>query len=156
VLAERGGIGVAEGFPIEDDCGGEAAGADAARGGERGVRVRSGFAGTNAQGFLGGGQERGRTFNVARGAQANEAAVLAGRLESEEVIEGGDAVSLAGGNAERFGDKADRRLVEKAERFLNGVESFDEGVARKAVTPHGAIDDTPTLIVRGERGLFQG
>jgi len=79
----------------------------------------------NAEGFFSGGEKGGRALDVAGGAHANEAAVLAGRLESEEVVEGGDTVGLAERDAERFGDEAERRLVEIAERFLNGVESFD-------------------------------
>lgn len=80
----------------------------------------------------------------------------AGRLESEEVVEGGDAVGLAKGNAERLGDKAERGLVEITEGFLNSVESFDEGVAGETVAAHGAVDDAPAFVVGRKRGFFQG
>lgn len=153
---KRGGIGVAEGVAVEDDCRGEAAGADAARGGQRCVGVGSGFAGLNAEGLFGGGEKRGCAFDVAGGTHADEAAVPARRFKSKEVIEGGDSVGLAERDAKRFCDEAERGLVEIAEGLLNGVKSFDECVARKTMPPHGAIDDAPAFVVGRERGFFQG
>lgn len=72
------------------------------------------------------------------------------------MVEGGNAIGLAERDAEGFGDKAERGLVEIAEAFLNGVKGFDDGVAGEAVAPHGAVDDAPAFVVGRESGLFQG
>lgn len=82
-LTKGGGIGVGEGVAVEDDGGGKAAGTDAARGGEGSVGVESGFAGLNAQGLFCGGKESRRAFDVTGRAHADEAAMLARRLEGE-------------------------------------------------------------------------
>ena len=151
MLAKSGGVGVAEGVAVEDDGWRQAAGTDATSGGERSVGVGSGFAGLNAERFFCRCEKRWRAFDVASGAHANEAAVLARRLEGEEVIEGGDSVGLAERDPERFGNKAQRGLVEIAEGLLNSVKRFDEGVAGETVAAHGAVDNAPSFIVGRER-----
>jgi hypothetical protein len=154
-LTKGSGIGVGEGVAVEDNGWSEAAGTDAARGVERSVGVGCSFTGLNAQSFFGGSQKRWRAFDVAGGAHADEAAVFAWRLKSEEVVKGGNSVGLAERDAEGFCNETERRLIEIAEGFLNGVKCFNEGIAREAVAAHGAINDTPSFVIGRERGFLQ-
>jgi len=137
---------------VEDDGGGDAAGADAA-GGEQGEEaVGGGFAGCDFCFLLDGGEEAVGAFDVAGGAHADDAGVFALGFEGEEVIEGGDAVDAAGGEVEVVGDEAEDVVVEVAEKFLGFVEDFDERFVFEEVALHVDFEDFVAFV--GGRGGF--
>ena len=99
----------------------------------------------DAEPLLSSGDKFVGAFDVAGRAGADGHGVLTGRLEAEVVIERDYAIGLAERNAQGLGDKGDGVVVKIAERRLDGVEGFNEGVTGKAILAHGAVHDLPTL-----------
>ena len=103
----------------------------------------------NAEMLFSRGHQLVGALDVAGGSGADGHGVLARRLEAEVVVKRDHAIGLAQRNAQRTRHKADRIVVEIAERRLHGVQRLNQRVTGKAVLAHGAVHDLPSFVVAG-------
>jgi len=83
---------LARDFLVVNHGGRQPVGAQATRGEQRDLLVGGGFSGGDAEVVLDRIEQLLRTLEIAGCAHANDAGVLARRLQREEMVEGGDAV----------------------------------------------------------------
>ena len=96
-------------------------------------------------------KDLGGPADVTGRALAQNTGVLAGGLEGEKMIEGCHCIYPAQGDFQPAGDISHQVGIEIAERFLNGMQRFDQRVGRISVQAHGSVDDSKAL-VRGSGG----
>src|ERR1039458_7910350 len=139
-LAQRLRSDLTGNLVVVNDGRGQAARSQTASAQHGNLAVGRGLAGSNAEFLLHRLQQLRRTFDVAGGSDAEDASVLARRLEREKVIEGGNAIGPAQRHAQGPRHKAQGAHIEIAEHFLHGVERFDQAARVVAHTAHGGFN----------------
>ena len=95
------------------------------------------------------GQERLGPLDVAGGAHADDAGVLALGREGEEVVERGDAVDAAGRQLQAVSDVVEEVVLEVAEQLLGGVQHLDQGVGLEPLPLHARVEHLEPLVAAG-------
>ena len=65
------------------------------------------------------------------------------------MVESGDTEGPAQRHAQRHGHVTQRLHIQVSEGLLHGVQGFNQAALLQALTPHGGIDQLPTLVLIG-------
>src|ERR1035437_5704356 len=137
----------ADQFAVFQNHGSASACAHATCGHQRDVAIRGGLAWFDLEVLLRLCQHLIRTLDVAGGADADRAGVLARRLQTEVMVEGHYPIGLAKRHMQRQCDEPYGGVVQIAKRGLSGVECLDQGVAGITMAPHRPVYDLPPRII---------
>ena len=128
---------------------GDAARADAARRQQRELAVRRRLARLDLRLVLDRGQHLVRPFDIAGGAHADDAGVLALGFEREEMVERGDAIHAAGRQLEPVGDEQQQVVLQVAEQLLRLVQHLDQRVLLELMLLDVRLKNLEALVAAG-------